>query len=113
MERTKVEDVGRYEPRYQPQLWAICERDVEWLRREYLATFYGNCTPAKVSKSNGQPRPSSEDAPFGDRDNGHSAPMGDGPPLGGNPAEAPGPLAGQESPPGLEFPKTAPGSRTG
>jgi hypothetical protein len=66
MERTQIEDLSRYEPRYQPQLWAICERDVNRLRREYVATFHGDWMPAKASKSNGQPFLSSGDTPSGD-----------------------------------------------
>ena len=89
MKRTQVEDFGRYEPRYQPQLWAICERDVKRLRREYLATFHGDWTPAGASKSNGQLCPSSGDAPSGDQHKKNSAGLKDGPPLGGDHAEAP------------------------
>ncbi len=108
MQRTEVEDFGHYEPRYQPQLWAICERDVKRLRREYLATFHRDWKPAGVSKSNGQPCPSSGDAPSGDQHKKNSAGLKDGPLLGRDPAEAPVALAGQESPPGLEFPVTTP-----
>jgi hypothetical protein len=112
MKKTKVEDVGRYEPRYQPQLWAICEREVRWLRKEYVATFHRGWTPAKASKSNGQLGLSSGDAPSGDQNKRHSYRLKDGLPLGGDPAEAPVSVAGQESPPDLEFPVTPPGSQT-
>ncbi len=114
MERKDVENFGHYEPRFQPQLWAICERSVRWLRKEYLDTFHEDWAPAGSSGTYEQLHLSSDDALPGFAYVGNGALSGKGLPLDGglplerDPAVDTILLAGQETLPGLEFPASPP-----